>query len=518
VALVSGGCSPGGNCGSGGGGTGVPPVAPPGTVLEQYTYEPYGPVIFADNLDLDPATGKSRHAVNRVGFQGLFFERYDGDYTNPTIAPGVAGLYHARNRFYSPTLGRFIQRDVNETALPIIAGSAMHGTATSTVEGSFNGQGLYGDGMNLYQFTEANPVNATDPTGLTHAYIDDGSWNDIFAGAASGLNSAFDTQNKLWAQDWGDDDYGDAVRENLTDRDTALTYLSYASSRATYGIGLSHMYAKANFMWLQVWFDYMSMEGALGIDINVCEFEDLAEFVECFATGTLVAAPDGLRVPIESIQAGDKVLSTASDPSAGIVPVSASVTAVFSRTANEYVIVAVGGDIITVTPEHPFWVPKDGWCAASSLIPGTNVGTANGVAEVQAVERCLGPLTVHNLQVEPGHTYFVGDGQELVHNVCSTQAHHIIPRQLEGHRALRGVNFQSNNRLNLSVNTHRGSHPKYTAIVKKRLNEISRDYKGADRAAAITKLQTNLGRALKRLEAQGKHMREFKSVRRIRLR
>ena len=85
-------------------------MAPAGTVLEQYTYEPYGPVIFAENLDIDPATGKSRHAVNRVGFQGLFFERYDGNYTDPTIAPGVSGLYYARNRFYRADFGRWMQR------------------------------------------------------------------------------------------------------------------------------------------------------------------------------------------------------------------------------------------------------------------------------------------------------------------------------------------------------------------------------------------------------------------------
>jgi hypothetical protein len=107
--------------------------------------------------------------VNRVGFQGLFFERYDGDYTDPTIRPGVAGLYYARNRFYSPMLGRFIQRDVNETALPIITALAMNGRAMSILMSGFDAEGLYGDGMNLYLLAGGDPVNRRDPLGLNSA-------------------------------------------------------------------------------------------------------------------------------------------------------------------------------------------------------------------------------------------------------------------------------------------------------------------------------------------------------------
>ncbi len=163
VAIISGGCGPGvppENCG-----TGVPPV---GTLLEQYAYDPYGTVIAADNLDVDEY-GVSQHAVNRVGFQGLFFERYDGDYTVPCIAPDVSGMYYARNRFYSPALGRFLQRDPNETGIPIIAALVMNGEAVSILFGGFDAQGLYGDGMNLYLFAGANPVMWRDPSGLNSA-------------------------------------------------------------------------------------------------------------------------------------------------------------------------------------------------------------------------------------------------------------------------------------------------------------------------------------------------------------
>jgi RHS repeat-associated protein len=168
-----------------------------GVLLEQYAYDPYGTVVAADNVDEGGATA---HAINRVGFQGLFFERYDGDYTQPCIAPNVAGMYYARARFYSPALGRFLQRDPNETGIPIIAALAMNGEAVAILFGGFGADGLYGDGMNLYLFAGANPANRRDPSGLTAGtYADQGmalevgAWVEA-AMAAGGRLAALLTQ------------------------------------------------------------------------------------------------------------------------------------------------------------------------------------------------------------------------------------------------------------------------------------------------------------------------------------
>ena len=113
-------------------------------LLEQYAYEPYGVLVSAENF--------RPHAVNRIGHQGLFFERFDGAYSDLTVDVTNAGLYYNRNRFYSPTLGRFIQRDPNESALPIMAAMAMNGESWSIVTGGLDAQALYGDGMNLYAY------------------------------------------------------------------------------------------------------------------------------------------------------------------------------------------------------------------------------------------------------------------------------------------------------------------------------------------------------------------------------
>ena len=129
-----------------------------GQMLEQYAYEPYGNAAASESF--------GPHAVNRVGHQGLFFERFDGSYTEPSIAANIAGLYYNRNRFYSPTLGRFITRDPNETGMPILTALAMNGETASVMLRSFDGRTLYGDSMNSYAYVASNPVSRIDPSGL----------------------------------------------------------------------------------------------------------------------------------------------------------------------------------------------------------------------------------------------------------------------------------------------------------------------------------------------------------------
>jgi hypothetical protein len=142
-------------------------VATNGNLLEQYAYEPYGTLAARDDF--------GNHAVNRVGHQGLFFERFDGTYADGTLdiaPPGAAlgpigiGLYFARNRFYGPGIGRWTTADPNETGLPIVAAMVRNGPAPSTLLGFFNARGMYSDGMNLYLSFLANPVNRSDASGL----------------------------------------------------------------------------------------------------------------------------------------------------------------------------------------------------------------------------------------------------------------------------------------------------------------------------------------------------------------
>jgi RHS repeat-associated protein len=85
-----------------------------GAIMDRINYDPYG----EPTLVVDGSTG------NPYLFQG---RRWDSD----------ADLYYFRNRDYDPELGRFMQRD------PL----------------------GYVGGMNLYQFVEGRPVQASDPFG-----------------------------------------------------------------------------------------------------------------------------------------------------------------------------------------------------------------------------------------------------------------------------------------------------------------------------------------------------------------
>jgi uncharacterized delta-60 repeat protein/RHS repeat-associated protein len=92
-----------------------------GTVVQRVVYDPYGAPTF---LTASWSSGSNSHSWKYLHQGG----RYDT----------VSGVYHFRNRDYSPTLGRWVRQDP--------AG--------------------YVDGMNLYHALSSNPVTNIDPAGL----------------------------------------------------------------------------------------------------------------------------------------------------------------------------------------------------------------------------------------------------------------------------------------------------------------------------------------------------------------
>jgi RHS repeat-associated protein len=95
-----------------------------GNVVERFVYDPYGQVtVMAPDWSAPVSDSYNWVYLYQGG-------RYDA----------TSGLYDFRNRDYSPTLGRWLQQD------PI---------------------GYAGGTLNLYQMEGNNPVNQTDPTGLS---------------------------------------------------------------------------------------------------------------------------------------------------------------------------------------------------------------------------------------------------------------------------------------------------------------------------------------------------------------
>ena len=93
-----------------------------GAVLEQYSYDAFGKTTIQNASGTTIATSAYG---NRFMYTGAEF-----------VAP--TGLYNNRNRFYSPSLGRFLQPDLI---------------------------GHAGDSYNIYRYCGNNPINAIDPTG-----------------------------------------------------------------------------------------------------------------------------------------------------------------------------------------------------------------------------------------------------------------------------------------------------------------------------------------------------------------
>jgi hypothetical protein len=111
---------------------------------------------------------------------GLFFDRLDA----PTVdVYGVEivrtevnahALYHVRNRNYSPTFGRWNQKDPNASAQPVIDSAGWyHGVAPSAVDITFSHENLFGDGSNLFEYVGGNALVRNDALGLEWDPFDD---------------------------------------------------------------------------------------------------------------------------------------------------------------------------------------------------------------------------------------------------------------------------------------------------------------------------------------------------------
>jgi Pretoxin HINT domain len=135
--------------------------------------------------------------------------------------------------------------------------------------------------------------------------------------------------------------------------------------------------------------------------------------------GTKVQTASG-EVNIEDIKVGDVVLSSDPERSETVdQPSMQRVTRVYVRTASVILDIQIDGDVVSATPEHPFWVVGKGWQEAGQLERGSQLLTKNGkIVQVGSVNRREGSFKVHNFEVEHSHTYFVSRQGILVHNKC----------------------------------------------------------------------------------------------------
>jgi uncharacterized protein RhaS with RHS repeats len=170
--------------------------------------------------------------VQTLGHKGLFLDRLDSESNAPSssgdsahrLVPFAHSIYHNRNRVYSPSLGRFLQQDPNQTAMVVNSALAMHGLPLAADPGAFDLEGVYGDGFSLHQYVGSNPIANSDPTGLFIGGI--GPTDTLMMGfeigrVAFNLIDAYANDlnaYSIWANDWSlDDDLFSQVPETSAD-------------------------------------------------------------------------------------------------------------------------------------------------------------------------------------------------------------------------------------------------------------------------------------------------------------
>lgn len=327
-----------------------------GSIVAKYTYDTWGKVTVKTASGTTSTSSTFIGNINPLRYRGYYYDT-------------ETGFYYLQTRYYDPVIGRFINAD----------------TYTTT-----DADGLLSS--NMFAYCENNPVIGTDPTGEFFDTVFDVV--SLCASVAEVIANPADPW--AWASVAGDmvdlipgvTGVGETVKSVNTARK--------AAKKANKVVDVADSGNKAK-------------KAAKAVSNNAL----------CFAAGTLVLTDSGY-VPIEEIQAGDKVWAT--DPETGQTELK-EVVQKFEREATELVHVSVAGNEIVCTNEHPFYSPVKGWTAACKLRAGDVLVTVNGelvVVEWVQHELLEAPVKVYNFEVEGFHTYYVGDdGGVLVHNSCA---------------------------------------------------------------------------------------------------
>jgi RHS repeat-associated protein len=151
---------------------------------------------------------------------------------------------------------------------------------------------------------------------------------------------------------------------------------------------------------------------------------DNAPCANSFSGETLVMTPAGSK-PIAELVEGDIVLAY-NEATGEVGPYT--VTATISHIDAIIVVLTIDGETLKTTADHPFyelesapWLvageTRGRWTEAGDLALGNTLWQADGtIGVVQSVELVEQPHWMYNLTVAEAHTFFVGDGQWLVHN------------------------------------------------------------------------------------------------------
>ncbi|MFA5952603.1 MAG: polymorphic toxin-type HINT domain-containing protein, partial [Hyphomicrobium sp.] len=288
-------------------------------------------------------------------------------------------------------------------------------------------------GINLYAYGLNDPVNLTDPDGLQSAGIDI-HLPTLTVRAPNTINYAAINANLQRS-----------VGQAISAQAYYQQYTLQAVQSATQAVDRSALLSLASYV-LPVrqvagFIDDVRAGGvtaggiaSVGSGYLFGKLKILNQ-VCCFAAGTQVATPDGLR-PIEEIQVGDLVMSR--DAQTGVVaekPVTALIPG-HDRRIWEVTLRRAGGwmieETIATTDDHRWGAPDGKWVETPSLKSGQTLALeGEGTATVVKVADTGRIARTYNLEVADFHTYFVGEGRVWVHNACQLFKMKSLPPELQ---------------------------------------------------------------------------------------
>ena len=430
------------------------------SVVRQWTYDAYGAILTAE--DLGPSL------VTHVGHKGLFVDRLDvgveeGGGESPRLLPYAHTLYQNRNRSYSPSLGRFLQPDPNQTAMALLSTTASHGRGFGAISIAFSMEGMYGDGMNLYQYLGSNPWTNSDPLGLSSdpfAEID-AIIDEIMAERAGALSSIgkeaaataiIAAQIASYLPFPGIGIAGDLALVALGQESIDNVLIGAAIGIIPGGklvklLKKSDVFQHLGKIGGAAWSYAKRMAGggggflgrvAGGLADRAKRFLDRkpkAIACGCFTASTLVWTANG-AVPIGDIQAGEQVFSATDDGLSQDYSSNEVGTKIIIGEASLVQLLVLHEDgereTINTTDEHPFHVADtNAWTRADRLQVGDRLSTITGTAELLGVVYTTERVPVYNLSIPGSPTYYVGEHGVWVHN-CWTGNHHLIPKYIGG--------------------------------------------------------------------------------------
>lgn len=355
-------------------------VGADGTSQVTYDYDDYGETKTYDKDSASPF-------YNEVCYTAGIYDK-------------TTGLYNLNARYYDPENGVFMTQDT------------YRGSRSRTAT------------LNLYAYCTGNPVKYTDPSG---------HWIWGVVGAALGAYDGYKYAKKKKLKGWkkaaaivGGATLG-AVNPFKVVKVAKTGYKAYKAAKYTKTAvstvkkskTVVKVVSKAKPVIVAKKTVRVKAKPRTTIKLNTIAASNAKQAkAACFTAGTKIYTEKGFK-NIEKIKAGDYVWSENPETKEKALK---QVKKIFVREKDSIVRLAINGEVIETTSEHPFYVEGKGWRAAGELTVGTEVrledgsaGTVTAKEDIQLEE----PVTVYNFEVEDYHTYYVSEYKALVHNMCA---------------------------------------------------------------------------------------------------